>query len=60
MPPQQIYNPFTQCDLQTSIAIAKATMRDSPPLKTVAVQTMVFAPATFVCIRYLVLKPKLK
>ena len=37
-------------DNQLMVQIAKATMRDSSSLKTVAVLTMIFLPATFVCV----------
>jgi hypothetical protein len=43
----QIFNLLARGDAQANIDIAKAVMHDSTSMKTVAIMTMVFLPATF-------------
>jgi hypothetical protein len=43
----QIFNLLARGDAQANIDIAKAVMHDSTSMKTIAIMTMAFLPATF-------------
>lgn len=54
----QVYNLVAQRDTRAthdlardSAKIAEATLRDSSSMKTIAAMTLIFLPATFVCVR---------
>jgi hypothetical protein len=45
--PMQIFNLLARGDAQSNIIIARAAMHESMSMKTIAIMTMVFLPATF-------------
>jgi Mg2+ and Co2+ transporter CorA len=47
----QAYNRITQRDSKVMLDISSATKSDSKAMKTVALVTMVFLPATFTSVR---------
>jgi hypothetical protein len=47
----KVFNLITQYDAQANVKIAKATLSDSSSMKTIAALTLVFLPATFICVR---------
>ena len=48
----QAYNRITQRDSKVMLDISSATKSDSKAMKTVALVTMVFLPATFTSVRH--------
>jgi hypothetical protein len=47
----QLYNLSNQRDAKASVDLARAALNDSSSMKTIAVITLVFLPATFPCVK---------
>ena len=55
----EAYNLIAQRDSEVMKEVSKATKTDSAAMKTIAVMTMAFLPATFTCVRLLSFSPLL-